>query len=354
MKYVKNFVERYIRSGGIFIIVFLLIVTVSIFLGISAFKVLKHNVVINDEGNKLEVVTLKNTVNDLLKQHKIEIFDYDYINHSLNTDIGKQNISEIKIKRAVPVSVQYDGTQKQFMTYMPTVDDFISNSEIELFNLDKVEGVNFDTPITGGLEFKVVRVIENEVTQEDQIPYREVARENPKMLNGEKRVIREGENGSVEKTFKYVLEDGVKVAKELVAENIIKNPISKIVEYGTLLTYKTARGDVLRYSDSMRMRATSYTASFEDTGKHPGHPEFGITYTGTRARVGVIAVDPRVIPLGSKVYVEMLGDIPDYGFATAEDIGSAIKGDLIDLYFDNSDDVRRWGVKNVNVYILDQ
>jgi 3D (Asp-Asp-Asp) domain-containing protein len=71
-----------------------------------------------------------------------------------------------------------------------------------------------------------------------------------------------------------------------------------------------------------------------------------------RVRKGVIAVDPKVIPLGTKVYVEVAGNTPDYGYAVAADIGGAIKGDLIDLYFDSSDIVGRWGCKKVKVYIL--
>ena len=63
------------------------------------------------------------------------------------------------------------------------------------------------------------------------------------------------------------------------------------------------------------MRATAYTSSFKDTGENPGHPEFGITYTGIKAKKGIIAVDPNVIPLGTRVYVECSGNIPDYGFA---------------------------------------
>ena len=102
------------------------------------------------------------------------------------------------------------------------------------------------------------------------------------------------------------------------------------------------------------MWATAYTSSFEDTGKHPDHPEFGICYTGMKAREGIIAVDPKVIPLYTKVYVEVLGDTPDYGFAIAGDIGSAIKGNLIDLYLDTSEAVKKWGVKKVRVYILNE
>lgn len=59
-----------------------------------------------------------------------------------------------------------------------------------------------------------------------------------------------------------------------------------------------------------------------------------------------IAVDPRVIPLGSKVYVD------GYGYAIADDIGGAIKGNRIDLFMNSESDAENWGIRSVNVYIL--
>jgi 3D (Asp-Asp-Asp) domain-containing protein len=139
----------------------------------------------------------------------------------------------------------------------------------------------------------------------------------------------------------------------LIKETIALNPVDKVVEFGTVLNHKTSRGDVVRYSKVMNMRATAYTASYADTGKSHGDPGFGVTYTGVKVRKGIIAVDPKVIPLGTRVYVEVAGSTPDYGYAVAADIGSAIKGDLIDLYFDGQATVNRWGCKRVKVYILD-
>ena len=75
-------------------------------------------------------------------------------------------------------------------------------------------------------------------------------------------------------------------------------------------------------------------------------------YTGMRAREGIIAVDPKVIPLYTRVYVEVLGDTPDYGFAIAGDIGSAIKGDLIDLYLDTTEAVKKMGREKSKSYIF--
>ncbi|HYF95812.1 MAG TPA: 3D domain-containing protein [Symbiobacteriaceae bacterium] len=92
--------------------------------------------------------------------------------------------------------------------------------------------------------------------------------------------------------------------------------------------------------------ATAYTAGPESTGKRPGHPAYGLTATGTRARPGkTIAVDPRVIPLGSKVYIDKLGEF------TAEDTGGAIQGERIDLFMESVDDARDWGIRKVRIHV---
>ncbi|HWI63263.1 MAG TPA: 3D domain-containing protein [Symbiobacteriaceae bacterium] len=95
-----------------------------------------------------------------------------------------------------------------------------------------------------------------------------------------------------------------------------------------------------------QMTATAYTAGPESTGKRPGHPAYGLTATGTRAQPGkTIAVDPRVIPLGSKVYIDDLGEF------IAEDTGGAIHGDRVDLYMESVDEALDWGVRKVRLHV---
>lgn len=114
----------------------------------------------------------------------------------------------------------------------------------------------------------------------------------------------------------------------------------------------TAEGEVLEYTDVIQLEATAYCACYKCCGKYPSNKYYGITKTGTRAKVGTIAVDPKLIPLGTKMYVEGLGGAKNYGVGKAEDIGGAIKGKIIDLYFDTHEETIQWGRQQVNVYIL--
>ena len=101
----------------------------------------------------------------------------------------------------------------------------------------------------------------------------------------------------------------------------------------------TSNGTALTYSYSLSVIATAYTGG-------------GTTATGTPARYGEIAVDPSVIPYGTKMYIVSDDGNWIYGVATAEDTGGAITGNRIDLYYDDYDTCIQFGRRSCTVYIL--
>ena len=105
-------------------------------------------------------------------------------------------------------------------------------------------------------------------------------------------------------------------------------------------TITTEDGEVLTYTSTMSVEATAYTGG-------------GTTATGTAARYGAIAVDPTVIPYGTKMYIVSDDGKWIYGVATAEDCGGALKGHIIDLYFDDYSTCIQFGRRNCTIYILD-
>ncbi|WP_232696870.1 3D domain-containing protein [Brevibacillus daliensis] len=100
----------------------------------------------------------------------------------------------------------------------------------------------------------------------------------------------------------------------------------------------------------VRVVATGYYAGVESTGKGPGHPSYGITYSGVKVHRGTystIAADLKVFPLGTILYV------PGYGYGVVTDKGGAIKGNKLDLYFKTKKDVySQWGKKEVEVFVV--
>jgi 3D (Asp-Asp-Asp) domain-containing protein len=108
----------------------------------------------------------------------------------------------------------------------------------------------------------------------------------------------------------------------------------------------TSRGTIPRYKKVLDIKATAYAPGHEDNGKWGN-----LTHIGTQVRPGIIAVDPRVIPLRSRVYIEYANGTGVY--ATAEDTGGAIKGNRIDIAFNTRTEAKTFGIQNVKVYILE-
>lgn len=102
--------------------------------------------------------------------------------------------------------------------------------------------------------------------------------------------------------------------------------------------------------NTVKVVATGYTAGVESTGKRPGHPQYGITYSGVKVRrdqVSTIAADPKFLPIGTLLF------IPGYGYGVVADTGAAIKGNKIDLYFETIKEVyEQWGKRTVDVQVL--
>lgn len=100
------------------------------------------------------------------------------------------------------------------------------------------------------------------------------------------------------------------------------------------------------------MIATGYTAGYESTGKHPDHPQFGITYSGVKVKrdlYSTVAADLDVFSIGTILF------IPGYGYGVVADKGGAIKGNKIDLYYETVNEVyNEWGKKQVDVYIIEE
>ena len=347
-----GYAKRSLPLKRIFVLLVLLVVSVAA--GFYLYNELMREVRIVEGDTDIYVKTMGEDVQTVFNQMGVLVESYDYVSRPLSMKLSDDTVHEVIIKRAVPVNIELEGRTTQVMTYYDTIEETIAANGIVMGPLDRVEGRELDEPINLGMDIKIIRVREELITEAEEIPYAIEKIPNEKMNQGLQKVMQEGVNGFLEKRYKITYEDNRIVSRVFIDEKVTKDPVSELIEFGTVPNFKTSRGDTVRYKKVMEMYATSYTSSFEDTGKHPDHPEFGICYTGMKAREGIIAVDPKVIPLYTRVYVEVVGNTPDYGFAIAGDIGSAIKGNLIDLYFDSEEAVSRWGKKKVKIYILNE
>ncbi len=335
------------RKTGIIVIAVIL----SVCSGVYAFNQIKKEIVISDAGIMPISAAITPVSEQVLKKCGSDI-NPDNIKADVASSLRDDNEGVPSIK-AVSAIVHADGKEFVVNTYKKTVGDMLSTNNIYLDANDRLEGALIDDEIIDNMVIKVVRVEEKIVNVRSAISYETVKRANNHLDEDVEKVIKSGEEGLLEKSYKVIYEDGVQIAREFIGDTILKEPINKVIEYGTIASYNTARGGTIRYTEVIYdMKCTAYTASYEDTGKRPGDPYFGITASGEVARRGIIAVDPKVIPLGTRVYVEVRGKTHDYGFALCADTGGAIKGNIIDIYLDEQQEVYNWGVKKVNVYIL--
>ncbi|HQA60407.1 MAG: ubiquitin-like domain-containing protein [Tepidanaerobacteraceae bacterium] len=298
-------------------------------LGASIYFTLEKEVIIRDEDKEAVVSTFASNVAELLEKQNITLDPEDEVTPSPDTKLSEG--MQITIKRAFPVKIAVDGKEITLKTRPKTVANILAKAKINLDEKDKVQPA-LGEYILGEAEINVIRVNERVTTEIRSIPFETVSRKDYNLPLGEKKVIQDGEEGQEEVTTIEILENG-KVVSTTTESKVIKAPKPKIVLTGTVQV--ASRGGVdFSYIEKKRMLATAYT--------HTGNR----TATGTMPRVGVVAVDPKVIPLGTRLYID------GYGFARAEDTGGAIKGDKIDLFLDTSEETKRFGRRWVTVYIL--
>jgi 3D (Asp-Asp-Asp) domain-containing protein len=179
------------------------------------------------------------------------------------------------------------------------------------------------------------------ITQREPIPYSTLRKATSQLRSGTSRTVRNGVNGEKEVVYRVQTRpDGVELHREKVSERVVKKPIEEVLQVGQRATLPS-RG----YFSGRRM-LTMIPTTYDPY--NCGGDGRGLTRTGLKARYGVAAVDPRFIPLGTRLYIE------GYGYALACDTGGAIKGNRIDLCVDAKHQAR--GVRDfkpVRVYIID-
>lgn len=297
--------------------------------GATIYSHLEKDVIIKDGDKVIETSTFSNTVEELLKKKNIALDSEDKVSPALETKLNDK--MTIVIKRAFQVKILADGKENLLKTQPDTVENILAKANITLGEKDKIKPENKQL-INGPGEISITRVEERILTETKPIPYETVSRRDFNLPLGQKKVAQQGQEGQEEIKTIQILENG-EVVSSKVEKTVLKAPKPKIVLTGTVQVASRAGVD-FSYTEKRRMTATAYT--------HTGNR----TATGTTPRVGAVAVDPRVIPLGTRLYIE------GYGFARAEDTGGAIKGDKIDLFFNTLDEVKRFGRRSATVYIL--
>ncbi|MBS3969890.1 MAG: G5 domain-containing protein [Clostridia bacterium] len=289
------------------------------------------SITIKVDGEDIHFVTAKRTVGEVLEYKGIVLQPDDYVSESLHTPITPG--MTIEIIRSFPIIIEVDSRTIIEYATANTVAAILMQAGIEIGELDRVMP-QLDTEIVQPERIKVTRVLEQTEVVKEIIPRETEYKEDSSLDKGTTRVVKEGRDGERELVYQVTMIDGQETERVLLEEKILSQPVNRVVAKG--VKDRVTIGSVSRsYRTAMTMVATAYT--------HTGNP----TFTGVMPKRGTIAVDPSIIPLGRKVFVE------GYGLAVAQDIGSAIKGKRIDVFMDTLEEARKWGRRTVKVYILD-
>ncbi|HWQ88658.1 MAG TPA: ubiquitin-like domain-containing protein [Desulfitobacteriaceae bacterium] len=273
--------------------------------------------------------TVGEALQELSQRYGLGVKDIDEVDISRSDSVAAN--MKINVRRVLPIRIQADSRELDTYLTPRTVAEALVKLGITLGEKDKVS-LPLDHTVVAGDTIKVVRVVEQVETTQSEIPYQTVVQNADFPVGLPDRPLNSGANGLQEQTVKVTMEDSKEVEREVLNQRIVSEPVSQVVSRGSQTTISRG-GSNISFRRAYLMTATAYT--------HPG----GITASGAPVRWGVVAVDPRVIPLGTKLYVE------GYGSATALDTGGLIRGNRIDLYMNSIEAARSWGARPVVVYI---
>ena len=335
LKNIKNIIagsER--RALGAALLILLM-------LAIAGYALISLNTfAIYDKGETKIVHTFSDDSADALHKAGIELYENDKLQGPGTSEGG---FAYLKIVRAIPITVTADGETTETYSYEgETVNDIIKRLGIAVANMDEIlpDGEKI---ITDKMDIRVMRVTSEIVETIEGIEFEHISRPSQLINAGDSTIIQSGKTGTKSTISEVYKRDGVEIYRAVLEEKVTEVPVPEIAEYGTGGVVTTKDGRQLRFKRYIDVKATAY--STEGLSNK-------MTAIGTKARVGAIAVDKSVIPLGTRVYVASRdGKSWVYGTAVAEDTG--VKGKWVDLFFNTQKECRIFGVKNARVYILE-
>jgi len=292
-------------------------------------------IVVYEGAARYTIDTTAQTIGEALRKSGVTLYLGDRVQPSLGSAVTA-NLN-VHIQRSVPVSLEVDGRQIKTRTQGETVADALSDLGVVLTGMDRV-APSLETKLYNNLKIAVTRVSEDVVVAEQIASFETVFVPDPNLPIDTQQVLANGAEGITRTRYRIRYENGEPVSRVLEDTWLAQEPADRRIAYGQRIEPRTetmADGAVITYWRKIRMLATSYTAASAGGNR---------TRTGDIVREGIVAVDPRLIPLRSQVYV------PGYGVGDALDTGGGIISRRIDLAYESDSFVswRRW----VDVYLL--
>ena len=353
MRILKRFAlerkELFIRVTSILIP----LIVVTLLLSQTVFA--KTTYVITDGSRVLVHTTMATDPEAVLEEAGLTLGADD----TYTTQVGEGG-SSINVRRSRTVHIDYYGEQIETESYGETVEQLLTRLNLS-WREDDLISLPLETEVFDGMELSVASVIKQEQTYTAVLEHGVVYCNDSSIPAGTEVVLTEGVDGQVLCDAQVTYINGVESERILLSETVVTQPVDEVIavgcgESGIAACSDEAElvigdgfiilptGEMLTYTDFDYFRATAYT-----------HTDAGcdlITATGTTVHWGTVAVDPTVIPYGTRMFIVTSDGSFIYGVATAEDCGSAIKGDRLDLYMPTYAECIQFGFQRCTVYFL--
>jgi uncharacterized protein YabE (DUF348 family) len=301
-----------------------------------------HAVTFESNGTITEHATDATTVGAFLRERNVIAGPHDYLAPSADTPLSDG--MTIVYRGAVAVTIATAHDRVSVISSAEDVGALLEEQNVHLGSQDQVQP-SLSDPVPANGTVRISRVLTWERNEHRTISPQTIHRIDFALTPGTSKVISAGTTGQRDVMVRFMQRDDGRVQAAVIASHVTVKARPRIVaegvdEYDAFSRFEARGIEKTSYvaQSAMQMVATAYTASCYGCS--------GITATGRPAGHGIVAVDPGVIPLGTRLY------IPGYGFAVAGDTGGAIRGWRIDLGFNSLRDALLFGRRSVTVYRL--
>ncbi len=292
-----------------------------------------------EDGHEMNLLSTQPSLALALKENDIQIGPADLVMPDPETPLAAG--LNVEVRHAAKINVSDPYGDSVIYSLERTVSGALQDAGIELGSDDRILP-SPDEPVSDGMDVSVVRVNVAKVVEREDIPFETLFKGDPNLAWGDTRRT-EGVMGVHAREYETTYEDGQEVSRILVRDWVEQGPVDAVVYYSAGSDYQGDMPDGYHVVSVLHVYATWYNPA--SAGKPADSPGYGITSTGVPVTRGIVAVDPTVIPYGTKIFV------PGYGFAVAADCGGGIKGDMIDLGYPDGVE-SDWSTHWVDIYIL--
>lgn len=294
------------------------------------------------------------TVAQAIDLAEVTVGENDIINYDENQSVTDGMI--ISVARAFPVTVSAHGKRIHLEMAAGTVEEAIKKAGVTIGENDVVSH-RLDEIVSSGMVIFVDEVIYKTSKKTEAVPFEKTTKKSSSYQQGTKKITTKGVNGEKQVTYKEKYVNGVLIDSVVVSETVTKKPVTQVTSIGTATAYsiKKANGEPYSSLGSVELDENGIPKNYTKiiSGSSTAYYGGGTTASGRPAAVGYVAVNPKVIPYGTKLYI-VATDGTVYGYAIAADTGGFVNDGktVVDLYMNTYEDCVQYGRKNVNIYVL--